>query len=731
MKRVILILISAALLAALLIVPAMATTGGTAAVSGATGASGETVKLTVSLQDFPQADSISIRITVQDGLQWDKAQSAWLLSDGFGDIGLNGSNLAVWATKSNGLVSVNESVLELAFKLPEPAAGQTDFTYDVKCVVSVAADNAVIKEVEATGTVTLLNKATAVMLDKNEVVLDLHAAKTMTLAATVLPANSTQTAVQWSSDNTEIVTVENGLLTAKKTGTAKVTATVGDVSATRIVTVMCSHSLTEHPAVTPDCQKTGNNLYYTCDVCGAVLKADKTTATTVAAETLGKTGHAGGTATCTELAKCATCSQPYGKLKEHDYQSAWITDATDHWHKCKDCTAITGKAAHSYTWKLDKPATEDETGLKHEVCTCGIKRNEGTVIPKLDHVHVGITHHAAVKATCVKAGTVEYWTCSSKKCEGKYYGDKACQLVLTGITEPVNKDNHTGNTEVKDAVEATCSTAGYTGDTYCTSCKAMLKKGTAVAATGKHTAKEGYLNDDKQHWQICSHCGAVITESKKDHTYTWVIDQKPTESKTGIKHQQCTACGHKTAEGTVADKLKHSPKLVAGKAPTCTEDGLLEHFYCANCGRYYASAEGKAGDKIEKSATVLAATGHTFSQEWQSDANGHFHSCACGEVSDQAAHTTEVVNAKEATQTETGYTGDTVCTVCQYEVSKGEEIPVITTEPATEPVETAPADTQPAGDGEEITVKGIVWIVPVIIAVAVAIIIPIWKKRKV
>lgn len=56
------------------------------------------------------------------------------------------------------------------------------------------------------------------------------------------------------------------------------------------------HDLTETPAVTPTCAAGGNNAYWTCSVCHKVFKADKTTETTVAKETLAKdpANHTGG-----------------------------------------------------------------------------------------------------------------------------------------------------------------------------------------------------------------------------------------------------------------------------------------------------------------------------------------------------------------------------------------------------------------------------------------------------
>ena len=695
MKRVILLLLTVALLATLTILPAMAAGTGSAEITNVTGASGETVKIRLSLVGFENADQLGVMLSWDEGLTWNKEGSSWLINGTLSDIGFQGKNNAAWASST--AVDVNKDVLELAFTLPQPQQGQTNFVYSVQCKVTVMAGGVTLSNVNAVSRITLHNPAQSIVLDKSAVELDLNGGASQTLTASVLPANTTES-LQWTSGDPSVVEVANGVLTAKKPGTARITVTAGGVSKYCDVTVVCSHSLTEHPAVTPDCKNTGNNKYYTCNICSAVLKADKRTPTTVAAETLGVT--------------------------DHNYNTPWLSNATTHWKKCASCTATTTPVDHNYSWVVDQAATEDATGIKHEACECGAKRNEGTVIPKLDHVHVGITRHAAVKATCTAAGTVEYWTCSSSKCDDKYYSDSACQLPLTTIVEPVNKDNHTGGTELKGVIAPTCSEAGYAGDTYCLGCKALVKKGEAVAATGKHTPKAGYLSDANQHWQICSHCSAVVDSTKTSHSYKWVTDQKATESATGLKHQECV-CGVKTAENTVIDKLKHSPKLVEGKAPTCTEDGVTEHYYCGNCGRYYASADGKPGDKIDKADVLLKATGHSFSQQWQSDEKGHFHACACGELADQAEHTTEVINAKEATETETGYTGDTVCAVCGYEVAKGEEIPVITTEPSTE------APTEPAGDHSDAgTVSPAVWIIPVAVIVAAAVVILILKKRK-
>lgn len=66
----------------------------------------------------------------------------------------------------------------------------------------------------------------------------------------------------------------------------------------------------------------------------------------------------------------------------HSYGTEWKYDGTNHWHEC-ECGDKADTAAHSFQWVIDKAATKEATGIKHEECTvCGAKRSENTVIPK-------------------------------------------------------------------------------------------------------------------------------------------------------------------------------------------------------------------------------------------------------------------------------------------------------------------------------------------------------------
>lgn len=72
-----------------------------------------------------------------------------------------------------------------------------------------------------------------------------------------------------------------------------------------------------------------------------------------------------------------------GSNHTHSYGTEWKYDGTNHWHEC-ECGDKVDTAAHSFQWVIDKAATKEATGIKHEECTvCGAKRSENTVIDKL------------------------------------------------------------------------------------------------------------------------------------------------------------------------------------------------------------------------------------------------------------------------------------------------------------------------------------------------------------
>ena len=182
--------------------------------------------------------------------------------------------------------------------------------------------------------------------------------------------------------------------------------------------------------------------------------------------------HSGGTATCQNKAVCSTCNKPYGNLGSHVPASTWSKDASGHWHACQtpNCNEQLAFTAHT----PGPAATEDAPQL----CTvCSYE-----LAPALEHTHVwgawisnGDGTHTR---TCAKDGSHT----ETNACSGGIATCQSSAICAVCNTAYGAKDmtNHTGGTEVRGSIEATTSTEGYTGDTYCKGCNTKLADGKTI-----------------------------------------------------------------------------------------------------------------------------------------------------------------------------------------------------------------------------------------------------------
>lgn len=182
--------------------------------------------------------------------------------------------------------------------------------------------------------------------------------------------------------------------------------------------------------------------------------------------------HSGGTATCQNKAVCSTCHQPYGGLGSHVPASAWNKDASGHWHACQtpNCNEQLAFTAHT----PGPAATEDAPQL----CTvCSYE-----LAPALEHTHVWGAWISKGDGTHTRTCAKDRSHTETNACSG---GIATCQnsaicSVCNTAYGAKDMTNHTGGTEVRGSVEATTTTEGYTGDTYCKGCNTKLADGKTI-----------------------------------------------------------------------------------------------------------------------------------------------------------------------------------------------------------------------------------------------------------
>ncbi len=149
----------------------------------------------------------------------------------------------------------------------------------------------------------------------------------------------------------------------------------------------------------------------------------------------------------------------------------------------------------------------------------------------------------------------------------------------------------------------------------------VLQKGTDYTVTYRNNTAAGTGT------AVITGCGDYAGTIEKEfhiHKFKWVTDKEPTETATGIKHQECTACDSVRNKNTVAAVVPctHVRSLVWEKGATCTEPGHIGYYMCEKYGTIYAS--GQSDKPLTAADTVIPAKGHDFVTDAAIAATTHY-----------------------------------------------------------------------------------------------------------
>ena len=156
----------------------------------------------------------------------------------------NATDAVVWSSNNTEIAEVSNNGTVTAKALGTATITATVGSYTATCEVTVAVP------------------VTGVSLDKET--MSLTAGSTGTLVATITPANATNQNLTWTSDNEEVATVSDGVVSAVAAGTANITVTTDDggKTATCAVTVTrrssSSSSNPTYPITTPSKTENGS-----------------------------------------------------------------------------------------------------------------------------------------------------------------------------------------------------------------------------------------------------------------------------------------------------------------------------------------------------------------------------------------------------------------------------------------------------------------------------------------
>ena len=299
----------------------------------------------------------------------------------------------------------------------------------------------------------------------------------------------------------------------------------------------------------------------------------------------------------------------------HSWASTWSSDDTHHWHECEadDCDVTDNTQKDGYGGHTGGTAT---CTAKATCKVCGEKygeKNPNNHTDAAEWIRTATTH------------TQKY---------------KCCGAIV------VAEENHEWEkgvcTECGYACKHTGGTATCTDAAVCEICGEKYGE----KNPNNHTDAAEWIRTATTHTQKYKCCGAIVV-AEENH---------------GWENGVCTECGY---------ACKHT-----GGTATCTDAAV-----CEICGEKYgeknpANHSGKLVWTTDKTthlgsydccgATAVAQEVH----EWK---NGVCTECgyACGHEETN----TERRDAKEATHTEDGYTGDIWCKICGKLVQKGTVIP--------------------------------------------------------
>ena len=255
-------------------------------------------------------------------------------------------------------------------------------------------------------------------------------------------------------------------------------------------------------------------------------------------------------------------------------------------------------------------------------------------------------------------------------------------------------------THIADSPFAAQTTLSRIDDAYCSIKTHVHTGGTATCVTAA----------------VCSDCGQSYgMPDTANHTAVTAVAEKPATctAEGNIAYWHCEDCGKYFSDAACTEEITQADTVlavaphsavtaVAEKPATCTAEGNIAYWYCADCGKYFRDAA--CTEEITQADTVLAVAPHsavTAVAEKPATCTekgniAYWHCADCGKYFSDAACTREITLENTVLREKGHQFENGVCTVCGVK------------DPNAQPPETGdegesqtPAPEQPAGSGPQ------------------------------
>ena len=261
---------------------------------------------------------------------------------------------------------------------------------------------------------------------------------------------------------------------------------------------------------------------------------------------------------------------------------------------------------HDYSDPVYIWADDNSTVTARRTCNrCG-EVEEETVIVKQE---------VTVKPTCTEKGTTKY----TAEFENKTFRTQTKTVV------DIDATGHSWDEGVVTK-EATCEENGVM--TYTCRNDHSHTREEVIEATGHKPAPavieniEAATCTNEGGYDEVIYCENCHKEMARDHHIEpalghnwgeWKVIKEATEDEDGLERRECARC-HETEERAIphidhVHEMEHYDEVPA----TCTKTGVMEHYECKKCHRYYLDEEGTQEVTLEDLTTET--TSHTIARK--------------------------------------------------------------------------------------------------------------------